>query len=110
MLGEYLDMARRALLAHRFRSALTVLSILVGALAIVLMTSLAESGVTSLFHSLEEFGGARLLLIAAHEPEKAAQRGLSRVPGVSDQDREALLARLPHVVRSTFFASFWQRE
>ncbi len=110
MLGEHLDMARRALLAHRFRSSLTVLSILVGALAIVLMTSLAESGVTSLLHSLEEFGGARLLLIAAHEPEKAAQRGTRGVPGVSDQDREALLARLPHVVRSTFFASFWRRE
>jgi putative ABC transport system permease protein len=110
MLAEHLDMARRALLAHRFRSSLTVLSILVGALAIVLMTSLAQSGVTSLLHSLEEFGGARLLLIAAHSPEKATRRGLERIPGVSDEDREVLLARLPHVERSTFFASFWHRE
>ena len=41
---EYLKIAQKVLRAHKFRSALTVLSITVGAFSIVLMTSLAESG------------------------------------------------------------------
>ena len=54
MLWEHLGIARKALRAHPFRSLLTVLSITIGAFSIVLMSSLAESGLTTLARGIEE--------------------------------------------------------
>src|SRR5947209_8006378 len=66
MFYEYLRIAVRVLRAHKFRSSLTVLSITIGALSIVLMSSLAESGSTTLFQGLEEIGGGRLVCVVGH--------------------------------------------
>ena len=60
---EYLIIARKVLYGHKFRSLLTVLSITIGAFSIVLMSSLAQSGLTTLFRGIEELGGGRLLFI-----------------------------------------------
>jgi len=49
---EYINIARKVLVAHKFRSLLTVLSITIGAFSIVVMSSLAESGLSSLARGL----------------------------------------------------------
>ena len=64
---ENLRLAGSALAATRGRSALTVLSITIGAFAIVVMSSLAESGLSTISHGIEELGGARLVLVVAEE-------------------------------------------
>ena len=53
---EYLNIARKVLVAHKFRSLLTVLSITIGAFSIVVMSSLAQSG---LDHAVPRHGRAR---------------------------------------------------
>jgi len=65
---EYLIIARKVLFAHKFRSLLTVLSITIGAFSIVLMSSLAQSGSTTLFRSIEELGGGLGAGPGHHQP------------------------------------------
>ncbi|MBP6742016.1 MAG: ABC transporter permease, partial [Deltaproteobacteria bacterium] len=66
---EYLRIAWSVLRGNLFRSVLTVASIVIGAFSIVLMTSLAESGLGTLSRSFEELGGSRLISIWRKAPE-----------------------------------------
>ena len=75
---EVLRMTFGALTANRARSALTVLSITIGAFAIVVMSSLAESGFKTLERGIEELGGARILGDARPEPAVAAGADVAR--------------------------------
>lgn len=106
----YVRIALRVLLAHKLRSSLTVVSITIGAFAIVLMTSLADGGLQTLIADVEEVGGARLLLVAPDEPEKMKdKRNLS--PGYfTNDDRAALMAALPHLAEHTWYAELGELE
>lgn len=104
-LWSSIGLAARALLAHRFRAALTLLSVFIGALAIVLMSSLAQSGFATIKRSIEEVGGARLILIVPKEPERARAKAKAYRTGLTDDDRERSLAGVPHVLDATRFAS-----
>ena len=75
---EYLRIALGVLRAHKFRSLLTVASITIGAFSIVLMTSLADSGLSTLAAGIEEIGGARLISVWRKPPEAMEARQLSR--------------------------------
>ncbi len=94
---EYIRMAIRALTAHRFRSTLTVLSITIGAFSIVLMSSLAESGLTTLARGIEDLGGARLVDIVLKKPERMDKKLANYTHGLTVADRDVLFASLPHV-------------
>lgn len=106
----YIRIALRVLRAHKLRSLLTVVSITIGAFAIVVMTSLADGGLQTLISDIEEMGGARLLLVTPDEPEKMKdKRGLS--PGYfRDDDRDALMAALPHLAEHTWYAELGEIE
>lgn len=106
----YLRIAARALYAHKFRSMLTVLSITIGSFAIVLMSSLAESGLTTLKHGIEELGGARLIMIASKEPERAEAKRASYGGGFTRADRDHLFEGLPHVVAHSTFAALGTKD
>lgn len=93
-----LGIAARALRAHVFRSFLTVLSIAIGTFAIVLMSSLAESGLVTIRFGIEDLGGARLLAVTPKDPERAEVKQASYERGFTRRDREHLAAVLPHVV------------
>lgn len=95
---EYLRVAVKALKAHKGRSALTVFSITIGAFSIVLMSSMAESGLRTLFKSIEEMGGARMIMILPNIPERAESKTSSYARGVTREDRELLFDKLPHLV------------
>jgi putative ABC transport system permease protein len=110
MLFEYLRIARKILVAHKFRSGLTVLSITIGAFSIVLMSSLAESGLTTLWKGIEELGGGRLVWLISKNVERGEAKHASYTRGITSEDRDLLMARLPHVVEHTWFASPGRRE
>lgn len=101
--------AVRALAAHRFRSLLTVSSITLGAFSIVLMSSLAGSGLTTLIRDVEELGGARILIFAPKKPEREAARAAEARP-LSVHDRDHLAEALPHVEAMTLYTSLDRQE
>lgn len=89
-----LRLAARALRQHAFRSFCTVLSVAVGCFGIVAMTSLAESGLTSLAASIEELGGARLIFFVPKQPEREKKRAESYETGLDREDRDRAFAGL----------------
>lgn len=105
MFFEYLHIARKVLVAHKFRSALTVLSITIGAFSIVLMSSLAQSGLTTLFRGIEELGGGRLIWISPKKAEREEAKAASYTRGLTSEDRDLLFARLPHVAEHSMSAT-----
>jgi putative ABC transport system permease protein len=107
---ETLRMAASALRANRARSALTVLSITIGAFAIVVMSSLAESGLRTLDRGVEELGGARILLAVQKTPERAEDKKAAYASGWSLADRDRLFHDLPHVVDLSLFSRLGKRE
>ncbi|WP_437929128.1 ABC transporter permease [Sorangium sp. So ce291] len=106
----YLAIAAKALSAHKLRSLLTVLSITLGAFAIVLMTSLAEGGLLTLSRGIEELGGARLILVAPKEPERAERKKTMYVTGFTRKDRDRLARGVPHVVEHSMYAMLGSRD
>jgi putative ABC transport system permease protein len=107
---DTLRMAARALRAHVFRSFLTVLSITIGTFAIVLMSSLADSGLATLRFGIEDLGGARLLAFFPKEPERAEQKQASYARGFTREDRAHLAAVLPHVSVQSIYASLGAQD
>ena len=105
MWREHLRIAVRALSAHRFRSTLTVFSIFIGAFSIVLMSSLANSGLTSLINDIESLGGARIILIFPRKPERAV--GADQMPPgrFTRRDVEILFDAVPHTAGRSTYAS-----
>ena len=107
---EYLNIARKVLVAHKFRSLLTVLSITIGAFSIVVMSSLAQSGLTTLFRGMEELGGGRLIFIGPKQAERAESKVASYNRGLTVQDRDLVFSRLPHVVEHSMFTGLGRKE
>ena len=101
---EYLRIAWAVLRGHLFRSLLTVMSILIGSFSIVLMTSLAESGLGTLSASFEELGGARLISLWRKAPEAMESKQSSYQRGITRFD-VPVLASVPHVIAVTAFVS-----
>src|SRR3954464_12998407 len=95
---EYLRIAQKVLRAHKFRSLLTVLSITIGAFSIVVMSSLAQSGLATLWRGMEELGGGRLIFIGPRQAERAESKVASYNRGLTVEDRDLVFSRLPHVV------------
>ncbi|WP_437725925.1 ABC transporter permease [Sorangium sp. So ce861] len=106
----YLAIAAKALSAHKLRSLLTVLSITLGAFAIVLMTSLAEGGLLTLSRGIEQLGGARLILVAPKEPVRAERKKAMFVTGFTRKDRDRLARGIPHVAEHTLYAMLGSRD
>jgi putative ABC transport system permease protein len=107
---ELLRTAASALLQHRGRSALTVLSITIGAFAIVVMSSLAESGHLTLERGIEELGGARLLLVLQKTPERGAAKQSAYPRGLTLADRDELFEAVPHVTGLSLFSRIGKKE
>jgi putative ABC transport system permease protein len=105
-----LRMALGALAANRARSALTVLSITIGAFAIVVMSSLAESGLGTLNRGIEELGGARILMVVQKAPERGEAKQAAYRRGFTLRDRERIFEGLPHVAGISLFSRLGKKE
>lgn len=101
MLGEYLRLALKTLKAYRLRSTLTVLSITIGVLAVILLTSLAQSGLATLARGIEEIGGSRFIMIWGDAPKKAARKAGNYTKGLTYADTRALSDHLQGIERIT---------
>ncbi|HVK63001.1 MAG TPA: ABC transporter permease [Polyangium sp.] len=110
MWTSHLVIAAKALVAHKLRSLLTVTSIMIGAFAIVLMSSLAESGLQTLSRGIEEIGGARLLLFVPKVPERAARKQGMYTLGFELRDKARYFDRVPHVVETAMYASLGTKD
>jgi putative ABC transport system permease protein len=95
MFFEFLRIGLGVLRAHKFRSALTVLSITIGAFSIVVMSSLAKSGIATIARGIEDVGGARMVIFFPKPPEKAERKRASYFRGLNRDDVEALRGRVP---------------
>ncbi len=100
MLGEYLRLAFETLRTNRLRSFLTVLSITIGVTAVILLTSLAQSGLATLVRGVEEVGGTRFVMLWPDQPKRAANKTSSYFKGLTVDDAQVLKA-LPDVERAT---------
>jgi len=107
---EHVRIAGRALLGRALRSLLTVISITIGALAIVLASSLAESGLATLMRSIEELGGARLLMVVPKPPERSEKKLASGRGGFDSGDHELVSESLPHLDRSALYAGLGKKD
>jgi putative ABC transport system permease protein len=106
LLWDALGLAARALQAHRFRALLTMLSISIGAFAIVLMSSLAHSAFATIKRGIEQVGGSRLILIVPKSPERAAAKARAYRLGLKQRDRDSIFGSLPHVREHSLYATF----
>lgn len=100
---ETLRMAASALAANRARSLLTVLSITIGAFAIVVMSSLAESGLKTMMKGIEDLGGARIILAWSKKPERGQNKEYAYAKGIRTVDKVRVLRDLPHVEEATLY-------
>jgi putative ABC transport system permease protein len=107
---EHLRIAARALRGRALRSLLTVISITIGALAIVLSSSLAESGLSTLMRSVEELGGARLLMVVPKPAERAEKKRASARGGLDATDRDQATEGVPHLAARALYASLGKRD
>jgi putative ABC transport system permease protein len=102
--ADVLRMALRSLFARKLRSGLTVLSILLGAFSIVLMTSLADSGLNTLMRDIEDLGGARLMFVAPKTPVRMKNKASLSRGYLTDEDRRVLRESVPYLVASSLWA------
>ncbi len=107
---EYIRLGLKVLGAHKFRSFLTVLSITIGAFSIVVMSSLAESGLATLSRGIEDLGGGRLIDVAGKRPERAENKRESYAGGLTTADRDRVFALLPHVEARSLWAELGRRD
>lgn len=107
---ENLRLAASAVAGTRGRSALTVLSITIGAFAIVVMSSLAESGLATISRGIEELGGARIVLVVPKKPERGEAKQDAYAPGLSLNDRERIFRDLPHVEALSMFSTLGKKD
>jgi putative ABC transport system permease protein len=110
MLLEFLRVGWTVIRTHKFRSALTVLSIAIGTFSIVLMSSLASSATATLFHELEELGGANMVIFFPKRPEKAERKQASYTRGLTREDGEALRGRVPYTRQVLLYNPMGSRE
>ncbi|HEY7955888.1 MAG: ABC transporter permease [Polyangia bacterium] len=110
MVFEYLRIAQKVLRAHKFRSLLTVLSITIGAFSIVVMSSLAGSGMKTLSNGIEDLGGARLILVVPKKPERAEDKQASYHKGLTIEDRDLLFSSVPRLAGHTMYTTLDRKD
>ncbi len=109
MWREYLRIASKVLRANKFRSSLTMLSITIGALSIVFMSSLAGSGLATLSRKVEELGGARWIALFPSEMIKGERKANSYTRGLTREDLDRL-GEIPHLSGHMIFARMRRKD
>ena len=90
MFWETVVLALRTLRTQKFRTALTMLSVTIGAFSIVVMLSLAQSGHRTLTRSIEDLGGMRLVLWFPDTSELDTRERSIYSKGITEEARRGL--------------------
>lgn len=107
---EISRLALEALAGNRVRSMLTAVSITIGAFSIVVMSSLAASGLETIARGIEDLGGARILFVDQKAPLRGEAKQSAYPPGFRAADRDRTFAGLPHVASLTLFSTLGKLE
>jgi putative ABC transport system permease protein len=110
MLIQGLKIAWSSLTSRKGRSLLTLSTVGIGCFAIVLAASLAASGLESLKQSIEELGGARLILIEPKLAETAEKKRAQSDAEIDEEDRDALARDMPHLEILTHYAGLDEQD
>jgi len=110
MFIQGLKIAWGSLSSRKARSLLTLSTVAIGCFAIVLAASLAASGLESLKQSIEELGGARLVLIEPKLAESAEKKRAQSDAEIGEEDRAALSVDLPHLETLTHYAGLDEQD
>ncbi|HMJ51503.1 MAG TPA: ABC transporter permease [Polyangiaceae bacterium] len=110
MLMEGLKIAWSSLSSRKARSFLTLSTVAIGCFAIVLAASLAASGLESLKQSIEELGGARLILVEPKLAESAEKKQAQSDAEIDENDRAALATDMPHLESLTHYAGLEEQD
>lgn len=103
MFSEYMRLSLDTLAANRLRSFLTVVAIAIGVCAVILLTSLARSGLATMTRGLEELGGARFILMWPDSPHKQFAKAANDTRGLNLGDIDALERGVPLIASITGF-------
>ncbi len=98
MIWETVRLALRTLRGNPFRTALTVLSVTIGAFSIVVMMSLASSGQRTLARAIEEVGGARMMMWIPNDVDDPTQRAIYD-RGFTSEDLDRIRT-VPHLLQA----------
>ncbi|MBM3275850.1 MAG: ABC transporter permease [Candidatus Sericytochromatia bacterium] len=99
MIREYVRLALKTLRTYRLRSTLTVVAITIAVTAIILLVSLAQSGLATLARGIEEVGGTRFIMLWEDSAKKAARKLGNYQRGLRYDDAMALKERIPSIER-----------
>lgn len=95
MLIETIKISFNSLLGHKFRTFLTIMSVMIGVFSIIVMMSLAKSASSTLGRSVEEIGGSRFVWWIPKTPDE--KRELSRYYKGITRDDINVIHKVPHI-------------
>lgn len=95
MLKNNFLIAIQSIISHKLRSALTLSSIVIGVMCIIVMSSLATSGLNTLTKTIDSLGGSRIIFLFQYYPEKRNQSFYFKK--LTTQDYRLLKKDLPFV-------------
>lgn len=100
MIREILQSCLDNFKRYRFRTFLTLLAIVIGSFSIVVMTSIAHSGLMTIFSGIERIGGSRLIALMPQDPVRERHR-VALSPGLSQDDLQLIRERVPFIKHVT---------
>jgi putative ABC transport system permease protein len=100
-LGRALRSSRAALTAHKWRSAMTMVSVLIGVAGVLVIDSVGASQRAALDAQLAQFGTNLVFVQPGTASVGAAKGAVGSKPTLKDRDVEAIRSQVPHVAAVT---------
>ncbi len=97
LFSNSLRMAWRSLVVHKFRSALTLLGVIIGVFIVILIVSLGEGLRASFTGQFASYGNNWLFVIPQAVQQGGQAYGQGRMKPFTIQDAEAIKAQAPHL-------------
>lgn len=94
-----IPIALAALWANKMRSALTILGVVIGVAAVIIMVSIVEGFKGKIIREFEGLGTS--LIIIFFDPSEASRRAGLRISGLTMEDAEAIEAQCPLIKRAS---------
>jgi putative ABC transport system permease protein len=92
-----LSMALRALGAHKLRSLLTTLGIILGVSSVIIMVAIGAGAQASIQHDIRALGANVMVLVSGSATTSGARLGSGSRPTVTERDALAIAAEVPAV-------------
>ena len=105
MIGTALRLAVRALLAYKIRSLLTMLGIIIGIGAVIVMISIGRGANASIQDSINKMGSNMLMVFSGSSKKGGVRGGSGSRPTLKVKDAEAIARECPAVRDVTYVIS-----